>query len=501
MGKEDIIINSDKGQPTIRLTANDGAIKADGTIETKGSVLAEELLSSSARWVLDASGDLNLAGQLIVGGELISSPNPKPKLLVASPKDRNVIIRGKIRLQDSQKRNTLELDADGANLFLFSSTSGADLILHDKNDIPRVHLQAVDGIIRCLDHKGVANIFLGTVDGSSALALGGANRLPGRIVLRSGNHQDRIKLIAQTGVMQCLDENGKPNVFLGADNGSATLALGGDNKLPGRVAVRSGNLQDRITLTAQTGAIECLDEAGGPNIFLGPDNGLSTLALGGDNKLPGRIALRSEGFRDRITLDAQTGSIQCFDKTGQPFAFLGQTPGGPAELSLGGPDLLPGRINIRSDFQDRITLDGITGDIKLSGGDCAEDFDVDPYESAEPGSVMVIASEESLRPCSSPYDTRVAGIISGAGNKYPGIRLDSRSGAPRHPVALSGKVFCKADAMSVPIQLGDLLTTSSIPGHAMKVVDHSRAFGSVLGKALAPLSSGCGLIPVLVSLQ
>jgi len=46
-----------------------------------------------------------------------------------------------------------------------------------------------------------------------------------------------------------------------------------------------------------------------------------------------------------------------------------------------------------------------------------------------------------------------------------------------------------------------LLTTSDIPGFAMKASDPGRAFGSVLGKALQPLPAGRGLIPVLIALQ
>jgi hypothetical protein len=71
----------------------------------------------------------------------------------------------------------------------------------------------------------------------------------------------------------------------------------------------------------------------------------------------------------------------------------------------------------------------------------------------------------------------------------------------RWPIALSGKVFCKVDARESPIAVGDLLTTSPTPGHAMAARDHGRAFGAVFGKALAPLQSGIGLLPVLVALQ
>jgi len=52
-----------------------------------------------------------------------------------------------------------------------------------------------------------------------------------------------------------------------------------------------------------------------------------------------------------------------------------------------------------------------------------------------------------------------------------------------------------------PIEVGDLLTTSGTEGHAMKASDAGCTLGSILGKALAPLSEGRGLIPVLVALH
>jgi len=62
-------------------------------------------------------------------------------------------------------------------------------------------------------------------------------------------------------------------------------------------------------------------------------------------------------------------------------------------------------------------------------------------------------------------------------------------------------VFCKADATGGPIEVGDLLTTSGTPGHAMKASDPLQAFGAVIGKAMGSLRDGKGLIPILVTLQ
>lgn len=143
---------------------------------------------------------------------------------------------------------------------------------------------------------------------------------------------------------------------------------------------------------------------------------------------------------------------------------------------------------------------GVGGDIRLANADCAEDFDVEPRCDAEAGSVVSIGENGAISTATQAYDTRVAGVVSGAGAYKPGLILDSRGGVARRPVALMGKVYCKVDASFAPIAIGDLLTTSSTPGHAMKAVDRAQAFGATVGKALAPLQSGRGLIPILVAL-
>jgi hypothetical protein len=107
-----------------------------------------------------------------------------------------------------------------------------------------------------------------------------------------------------------------------------------------------------------------------------------------------------------------------------------------------------------------------------------------------------------LRMSEEPYHARVAGVVSGGGSYRPGIVLDRhgpRQG--RDPIALMGKVFCKVEAGTVPIEPGTLLTTSTVAGHAMAATDRDRAFGAVLGKALAGLEEGRAMVPILVALQ
>jgi hypothetical protein len=145
----------------------------------------------------------------------------------------------------------------------------------------------------------------------------------------------------------------------------------------------------------------------------------------------------------------------------------------------------------------------VTGDISLANAaDCAEDFDVCVDASSEPGTVMAIDDLGELRESDRANDRRVAGVVSGAGSYKPGVVLDRQAPAGhRRPIALLGKVFCKVDAEFGAIAVGDLLTTSPTPGHAMRVDDPLRAVGSVIGKALRPHADGRGLIPILIALQ
>ena len=151
----------------------------------------------------------------------------------------------------------------------------------------------------------------------------------------------------------------------------------------------------------------------------------------------------------------------------------------------------------------------VTGDIRLLNADCAEDFNISDSElkSVEAGTVMVLTENGSLQSSYQEYDKKVAGIVSGASGYKPGIILDrqeldqNNKNKDRRPIALMGKVYCKVDARHSSIEIGDLLTTSSTKGYAMKAEDPLKAFGAVIGKALGSIKEGFGTIPVLVALQ
>jgi hypothetical protein len=160
----------------------------------------------------------------------------------------------------------------------------------------------------------------------------------------------------------------------------------------------------------------------------------------------------------------------------------------------------------------RITADGVkVNTLQITGGsDLAEPFDVTPtLRAAEtrPGMVMVIDPDHDgkLTPSSKPYDTAVAGVLSGANGLSPGMLMKAESQSladGSSPLAIAGRVWCWAEASNGrAIKRGDRLTTSPTAGHAMRVSDSERAPGAVIGKAMSELRQGRGLVLVLVNLQ
>lgn len=162
--------------------------------------------------------------------------------------------------------------------------------------------------------------------------------------------------------------------------------------------------------------------------------------------------------------------------------------------------------------QNTITLDAdwngtgegrvITNVVQITGGsDLSEQFNIggDP----RPGMVVSIdpGEEGQLVVSTEAYDRRVAGIVSGANDVKPGMLMGQEGTVADgdHPVALSGRVYCRVDETADPILPGDLITTSATPGHCMKASDLSRAAGAVVGKAMS--RSRDGMVLVLVSLQ
>ncbi|MGI9015096.1 MAG: hypothetical protein ACR2GY_12740 [Phycisphaerales bacterium] len=145
--------------------------------------------------------------------------------------------------------------------------------------------------------------------------------------------------------------------------------------------------------------------------------------------------------------------------------------------------------------------------VQITGGsDFSEMFDVNGETEVQPGMVVVLDPDNpgQLLPSTDAYDRKVAGIVSGGGGVATGMTMGHEGTVAdgSHPVALSGRVYCLVDATDCAIEVGDMLTTSSTPGHAMKADDLTLAQGAIIGKAMSTLKKGeTGLVLVLVNLQ
>ncbi len=128
-------------------------------------------------------------------------------------------------------------------------------------------------------------------------------------------------------------------------------------------------------------------------------------------------------------------------------------------------------------------------------------------DALEAGDVVALADhgDEAIAPTTAARDPRVIGIVS----TEPGLLLGSLhfdeeprdDGLLPHPVALLGCVPCKVTDEGGPIRRGDLLTTASRPGHAMRAAPDDQRPGTIIGKALGALAAGDGRIDVFVMLR
>ena len=263
----------------------------------------------------------------------------------------------------------------------------------------------------------------------------------------------------------------------------------------------------------------------GANPTVTLDGGTGQLTLGGASH-DGDILLRDSAGNERVVIDGQNGTLIIRDSNGQDAVILDSRFGlldlgasrnegdlrirndagtfvfrfdaNFAVLDIGGQGS-EGDIRLYDDAGDvSIHLDGGQGDIKLMGADVAEDFA--SAEEVEPGSLLVALGPDEVATTTRMRDPRVIGVASGAGRMRPALRLGSRPGRARVPVAVVGRVNCKADASFGAIDIGDLLMSSPTAGHVMRADDPGLAAGAIVGKSLGTLERGAGLITVLLAL-
>jgi len=378
-------------------------------------------------------------GNLALGGEGVDGD------LLLYPRDANVGM--------SAQAASIRLNAEAAQVAIgLSSVNGALEVIGANH---RVHLDASNGRV-----QATGSVELRDLDGDARIRI----LADGRVLVGGDGHAGSIRV---------RNADGETTLLLNGDTGN--LAVGGANE-HGSIFVKSGTGSDSdnvFVLNGERGDVILGRDGRGSDVSVRDDDGQETLLLRGKT---GNIAVGRSGM---------PGNVFIKDGNGQNSVHLS------GEQGHGN---FKGNLNVEGDIN-------VQGDVRLTNADCAEEFSLSCGSNALPGMVMVLTDDGGVAPCKQAYDSRVVGIISGAGSLKPAIILDAGAhDSMRAPLALSGKVYCRVDADLAPVAIGDLLTTAERIGHARKVCDPSCAFGAILGKAMEPLKSGQGLIRVLTCL-
>lgn len=215
---------------------------------------------------------------------------------------------------------------------------------------------------------------------------------------------------------------------------------------------------------------------------------------------------------------------QCDSSTGHAGSFRANTAGGVALYALNNVNSGPiiegwnnGDREFYVDSSGDVFCDGaFTG----GGADFAERLPAEPSAGRlEPGDVLVFSDEPgAVRLSSKPNDPQVVGVYSTKpGFLGGGVNDDDQDGDAKNPetlrrnrendlpVALVGIVPVKISNEAGAIRVGDLLTTGSVPGHAMKARPIGQLGGrpvyeqgTILGKAMENWDGATGKIKMLV---
>jgi carbonic anhydrase/acetyltransferase-like protein (isoleucine patch superfamily) len=310
--------------------------------------------------------------------------------------------------------------------------------------------------------------------------------------------------------------NSEPLVFITGDAPRGVIGADGNfgigTQAPGAKlhVAGDGMVDNNLNIGENLYVGDALEVAGMARIagFTHIDN---DALVSGNAQISGALEVNGEAFIEGFTEINDNAQV---NGNAQVRGELLLGPAQEARLAQTGVDLLiesqSGNVNIEADNELMMTVSNVEVEVKkrliVTGADLAERFTVtDGSKQAIPGYVMAIDTEHpgALVVSRKAYNRAVAGIVSGAGGVNTAMLLGQEGTLADGDVAvaITGRVYCYADADGGAIAPGDLLTTAELPGHVMKAQDYERAQGAIVGKAMTPLAEGQGLVLVLITLQ
>ncbi|NND34874.1 MAG: hypothetical protein HKN76_19970 [Saprospiraceae bacterium] len=291
------------------------------------------------------------------------------------------------------------------------------------------------------------------------------------------------------------------------ENGAMTLLGNWGNPQAGELRINGYTgirVDDPLSPLHVKGGGRFTDEINNGNIILSPNTG--GLVFGPfmtmDNVDGEQTLLIGAG-----SVFADFGIMQLSNSSGDVTVQLtgehinGSHEAGIIELKSGGTT----KIMLDANYNDSGISRTTTDELEIRGGsDLSENFDLNG-DKIRPGMLVSIDPEHEgkLKLTSKSYDRQIAGVVSGANSIRTGILMGQEGSVAdgEFPVALVGRVYVLANGESGNISPGDLLTSSSTPGYAMKARSLRKAQGAIIGKAMTSLDQDSGLILVLVNLQ
>ncbi len=311
-----------------------------------------------------------------------------------------------------------------------------------------------------------------------------------------------------------LNESGDSYIQSAKNGGASKLFInpeGGGSQITGSsfgLPFTSGNILELTSLDAQ-GAIVLGKINGGGDSFIqsAKNGGTSKLFInpeGGGSQITGSsfglpftsgniLEINAKNTQGSMVFgklnEAGDSFIQSVKNEGGSSIIL-NPEGGFVGIGLNTPPTEALEVNGRT----KTKVLEITG-----GSDIGENMN--SIEALQPGDVVVIDENNpgNVIRTTQKHNKKVAGVISGANGVNPGISLSQTDVLEgEYPLAMLGRVYVKVMGK---VEIGDMLTTSNVPGHAMAVKDFSNAHGTVIGKAMSGNEKDNGMVLLLVQPQ